>query len=386
MSNQIEIHGFCDEKFGRVKEAFTGNFKRDMEYGASAAMTYQGELVVDLWAGHAAAARTRPWEEDTIVCVYSTTKIPTAMCALMLVDRGELDLEAPVAKYWPEFAAAGKENLPVKYLLSHTARLSGFDQPVSNETLYNWDKVVELLAAQQPWWEPGTASGYHSMTMGHLLGELVRCISGKSLGRFFKDEVADKLRADFYIGLDEKHASRVAELIPADPAEAEAMEIELSEIGLRTFTSAAFMPEDTLTREFQAAEIPAGNGFSNARGIARVGTALAMGGELDGHRFMSRATMEKAVQEQIENTDLVLGIPIKFGLGFGLSDMLVQMPEDGFWWGGYGGSMCLMNLKHGYCLTYAMNRQIMSLVGDERFQWLAAAAHECLTEITPGFK
>ncbi len=386
MSDIPEIHGFCDERFLKVKEAFASNFENGLEYGASTAMTYNGEFVVDLWAGHADAARTRPWEEDTIVCVYSTSKIPTAMCALMLVDRGELDLEAPVAKYWPEFAAAGKEKLPVKYLFSHTAGLAGFDQPIPNETLYNWDEVVKLLAAQKPWWEPGTASGYHAVTMGHLLGELVRRISGKSLGRFLNEEVADKLGADFFIGLDEKHVPRIAELIAADPAEAEQMGMELSEIGLRTFMSVALTTEDTVTREFQAAEIPASNGFSNARGMALVGTALAMGGELNGHRFMSRGTVEKAIQEQIDGTDLVLGIPIKFGLGFGLSDPVNQMPEGSFHWGGYGGSQCLMNLKHGYCLTYAMNRQIMTLVGDERSQKLAQAAYECLVEIVPGFK
>ena len=385
MSDKIEIHGFCDDRFAPVKEAFTENFKQGLELGASAAITYKGEFVVDIWAGYADAARTKPWQEDTIVCVYSTTKVMTAICALMLVDRGELDIEAPVAKYWPEFAAAGKENLPVKYLFSHSSGLAGYEPPLLGKDLYDWDKAVSQLAAQEPWWEPGTASGYHAVTFGHLLGELVRRITGRSLGRFFKEEVADKLGADFYIGMDEKESSRVAELIPPDPSSIEDAE-ELPPIGMRTLFSTNIDYTDTVTHEFQAAEIPAANGFSNARGIAKAGTALAMGGELDGHHFMSRATVERAIQEQIYTTDLFFGMPVRYGLGFGLPDDNIPLPEGSFYWGGYGGSICQMNLKHGYCLAYAMNKQIQSLLGDERTVKLREAAEECLAAIIPGFK
>lgn len=385
MSEKIEIHGFCDERFIKVKEAFADNFAQGLEYGASAAMTYKGEFVLDLWAGHADAARTKPWEEDTIVCVHSTTKIMTAMCALMLLDRGELDLDAPVAKYWPEFAQAGKGSVLVKHCLSHSAGLAGFEPPLLDNDLYDWDKVVGILAAQELWWEPGTASGYHGMTFGHLLGELVRRVTGRSLGQFFREEVTDKLDADFYIGMDEKHAKRVAELIPPDPSSVEEME-ELPPLGMRALFSATINPEDTQTREFQAAEIPSGNGFSNAHGIARVGTALAMGGELEGHHFISRATMEKATSEQIYTTDLFFGIPLRYGLGFGLPDDINPLPEGSFYWGGYGGSTCLMNLKHGYCFSYAMNNQVMSLLGDERSVKLRDAAHDSLSAIIPDFK
>lgn len=386
MSDKVEIHGFCDERFIKVKEAFADNFDQGLEYGASAAMTYKGEYVLDLWAGHADAERTKPWEEDTIVCVYSTTKVMTAMCALMLVDRGELDLEAPVAKYWPEFAANGKENVLVKHCFSHSAGLAGFEPPLLDNDLYDWEKGINNLAAQELWWEPGTASGYHGWTFGHLLGELVRRITNRSLGQFFKEEVTDKLNADFYIGMDEKHASRVAELIPPPkPSSGEEME-ELPPLGMRALFSTNMDYRDTQTREFQAAEIPAGNGFSNAHGIAQVGTALAMGGELQGHHFMSRATMEKAIQEQIYTTDLFFGIPIRYGLGFGLPDDLNPLPEGSFYWGGYGGSSCQMNLKHGYCLSYAMNKQVQSLLGDERTMKLREAAEDSLAKIIPGFK
>ena len=223
------------------------------------------------------------------------------------------------------------------------------------------------------------------MTFGHLLGELVRRITGRSLGRFFKEEVADKRGADFYIGMDEKESSRVAELIPPDPSSIEDAE-ELPPIGMRTLFSTNIDYTDTVTHEFQAAEIPAANGFSNARGIAKAGTALAMGGELDGHHFMSRATVERAIQEQIYTTDLFFGMPVRYGLGFGLPDDNIPLPEGSFYWGGYGGSICQMNLKHGYCLAYAMNKQIQSLLGDERTVKLREAAEECLAAIIPGFK
>ncbi|MCZ6870926.1 MAG: serine hydrolase, partial [Gammaproteobacteria bacterium] len=201
MTADVEIQGFCDRKYQPVKEAFTANFRQGLEVGASLCVTEGGKTVVDLWAGHAHEDRTRPWQEDTIVIVYSTTKIMVALCGLMLVDRGLLDLDAPVAKYWPEFAEGGKENLPVRYIFSHNAGLPGWDEPIAFEALYDWDRVVGLLARQKPWWEPGTASGYHVLTMGFLIGELVRRVTGKSFGAFFRAEVADRLGADFHIGL-----------------------------------------------------------------------------------------------------------------------------------------------------------------------------------------
>ncbi|GAJ14706.1 unnamed protein product, partial [marine sediment metagenome] len=196
MTNTVEIHGHCDQRFSSVKEAFAENFKSGEEVGASFAATIDGEFVVDIWAGYADAAETRPWERDTIVNVYSTTKVMTALCVLMLVDRGQLELDAPVALYWPEFAQAGKENLPVRYLLSHSAGLAGFSESIPIEALYDWDRIINMLAAQEPWWEPGTQSGYHAVTSGYLWGELVRRITGKTLGTFFREEVALPLKAD----------------------------------------------------------------------------------------------------------------------------------------------------------------------------------------------
>lgn len=381
MANQTEIHGLCDERFGAVKDAFKANFDEGMEVGASVAVTLGGRYVVDLWAGYMDEQRTQPWEEDTIVNVYSTTKIMTALCALMLVDRGQLDVDAPVADYWPEFAQAGKEALPVKYLFSHSAGLAGFDTHFTVEDLCNWDKAVRALAAQAPWWEPGTASGYHLVTHGYLLGELVKRISGCTLGQFFKTEVAERIDADFHIGLDEEHVNRVATLIPATVVPQDPGELDPSSVAAKAYLSMEWSVEASATRAWQAAEIPASNGHGNARSIARVGSVLALGGELDGQRLISRAAVEKSIEEQIYGKDLVLGSPIRFGLGFGLASKEIPYPNPRtFYWSGWGGSTCVMDIDAGLCYAYAMNQMVQSLTGDPRTMRIKEAVFACMDE------
>ena len=369
MGNKIEINGYCEERFEPVKEVFADNFKSDLDVGASLAATIDGKIVMDIWAGYSDEAQTRLWEQNTIVNVYSTTKVMTALCVLMLVDRGRIDLDAPVAKYWPEFAQAGKEKLPVRYLLSHTAGLPGFDQPIQAETLYDWDCCASLLAAQKPWWEPGTKSGYHSITFGYLLGELVRRVTGKSLGTFFQEEVAIPLKADFHIGFSEKHDSRVGELIPPIlPTPASPVNIDPNSIPVRVFSNPVLTARETLTREWRAAEIPASNGHGNARSIVRVASALACGGELDGVKLLSLKTIEKAIEEQFYSTDLALSLPIRFGLGFGLvsKENPISPNPRAFYWGGWGGSHVTMDLDAKLSWAFAMNKMIMSLTGDPR--------------------
>ena len=217
MTNQVEIHGHCEPRFEAVKDAFTRNFEEGMEVGASFAVTINGKYVIDIWGGFKDKEQTQPWEKDTICNVYSTTKVPTVLCTMMCVDRGLLDLNEKVATYWPEFAQNGKENILVRHLLSHTSGLAGIEEVIPFSAWYDWDKIVNLLAAQKPWWEPGTKSGYHAITHGFLLGELVRRTMGKSLGTFFKEEIANPLNADFYIGLPKKHLPRVSRLIPPPP-------------------------------------------------------------------------------------------------------------------------------------------------------------------------
>jgi CubicO group peptidase (beta-lactamase class C family) len=366
VTSEAEVHGHCDDRFSGVKEAFARNFASGLEVGASFAATLDGEFVVDLWAGYADAAQTRPWERDTIVNVYSTTKAMTAICTLMLVDRAELDLDAPVARYWPEFAQAGKGELPVRYLLSHTSGLAGFTEPIPVEVLYDWDRSVGLLAAQKPLWEPGKQSGYHSLTFGHLLGEVLRRITGQSLGRFFRDEVAVPLGADFHIGLPEEHEPRVGELVP--PLQAEQERLVLSSPLAEVVDNPPMTGDIAGQRAWRAAEIPAANGHGNARSVARVASALACGGEVDGVRLLTRPTLERAIEEQCYGPDLVLGVPIRWGLGFGLTskEMPIGPNPRTFFWGGWGGSAIVMDLDARLSFSYVMNKMSATTLGDAR--------------------
>src|SRR5258706_3582504 len=216
----IHTAGFVADPFAAARDAFEANLASGADVGASFCATLEGETVVDLWGGFDDAARTRPWVKDTIVNVYSTTKTMTALTALLIADRGELDFDAPVARYWPEFAANGKARVKVSHVMSHAAGLSGWKEKVGKHDLYDWEKMTSLLAAQAPYWEPGTACGYHALTQGYLVGEIVRRITGRSLGTFFRQEVAEPLGADFHIGLPASEDARVAELIPPPPGQA----------------------------------------------------------------------------------------------------------------------------------------------------------------------
>ncbi len=385
MATPFEVAGHCDARFAAVRDAFARNFQEGREVGASFAATVDGEFVVDLWAGHADAARTRPWERDMIANVYSTTKVMTAVAALILVDRGRIDLDAPVAAYWPEFAQAGKEKLPVRYLFSHMSGLAGFDEPVTPETLYDWNACTGLLAAQAPWWEPGAQCGYQAVTHGYLLGELVRRVTGKSLGTFCREEVAQPLGADFHIGLDASLDARVGELIPP-PEEGWGEEPEPGSIGakLGNVPVGQALVAASSTRAWRAAEIPAVNGHGNARSVARIGSAMACGGAVDGVRLMSRETVDQAIEEQIEDFDLTVPeMRVRYCLGFALGCDSIWMPILGpspraFFWGGYGGSFCVMDPDARVSYGYVMNRMLNEWTGAFRSDPLAAALYESL--------
>jgi len=377
MSTSFEVKGKCDDRFSAVQEAFAKNFEDGLEVGASFAATLNGEFVVDIWAGHADAAKTESWEEDTIVNVWSSTKPMSFLCMLMLVERGLLDLEAPISRYWPEFAEAGKEDIPVKFIMSHQAGLAAIDEPLPQEVWFDWDRFISALEAQKPLWEPGTKSGYHGMTQGFLLGEILKRITGKSMGRFFKEEIALPLNADFHIGLDQKHNPRVAEIIPPedpDPIEPGSL------IDRMMSNPAGYTAEIANMQAWRSAEVPAANGHGNARAIAKIMSIFTLGGEVNNTRFLSSATIDKVLEEQVYAEDLVLGVPIRFGLGFGLvSEEMPMSPNPRtFFWGGWGGSLVVVDLDAELTFSYTMNKMGNSPVDDMRAAGQAMALYGSL--------
>ena len=375
-----EIQGTCAPRFAGIRDAFAANFDAGREVGASFAVTLEGEPVVDLWAGHADAAGTRPWTEDTIVNVFSTTKAMTATVAHMLVDRGLLDVDAPVARYWPEFAAAGKGSMPVRQLLSHTAGLAGLTPPLPLEALFDWARMTDALAAEAPWWTPGTASGYHAVTYGYLVGEVVRRISGTTLGAFFRDEVARPLGADFHIGLPASEDGRVADMVPPSRGEAAIAPLDPATIPGRVLSNPPLRPEAANLPAWRRAEIPAANGHGNARSVARVLSVLACGGALNGVRLMRETTLRRAIEEQYYGKDLVLGRTFRWGLGFMLtSDVLPLGPNPNvFGHGGWGGSLGFADLDARVSWAYIMNKMSPGTTGDLRVAGMLAGLYSAL--------
>ncbi len=208
----MEIQGRYDEKFESIGDCYKKQFELGLDIGSSLALTYEGEIVIDIWAGTKDKAKSLPWEENTIVNVFSSTKNATSLAAYVLADQGKLDFSTPVAEYWPEFAQNGKENILVSHIMSHSSGLPGWDEPVAGHDLYDPDKVAALFETQEPWWEPGSAVGYHAISVGNLMGEIIKRISGKTVGNFFREEIAEPLNIDFHIGLGDEHHPRVAEI------------------------------------------------------------------------------------------------------------------------------------------------------------------------------
>jgi len=356
-----------DSRFETLRGVLDGHIAAGSDVGSSFCATMDGKTVVDIWGGHADEAKTRPWEKDTIINVYSTTKTMTALTALLLADRGELDFDAPVARYWPEFAANGKADVKVSHLMSHSAGLSGWKEPITEADLYDWEKATSLLAAQAPYWEPGTKSGYHALTQGYLVGEVIRRVAGKSVGTVFREEFADPMGADFHIGLPASEDGRVADLIPPPPGGAMG-EGTTDGLVANMSTNPGINVLSTRTRDWRGAEIPAAGGTGNARSVAEIHTILANGGiGRDGKRYLSEAGCRKALEPQIEGTDLILGIPVRFGMGFGLQGGATPLPNDEcIYWGGYGGSLIIIDMKTRATYSYVMNKMASTTAGDMR--------------------
>src|SRR4051812_39171067 len=363
------LGGTCSARFDPLRELFAARLESGEDLGASLAVDVDGEMVVDLWGGWADEARTVPWTEHTIANVFSTTKAMTSLAALVLVDRGELDLDATVAKYWPEFAANGKAGVKVRHLLSHMSGVSGWEQPITLEDMYDWDKSTALLAAQAPWWEPGAGSGYHALTYGHLIGEVIRRITGQRLGEFFAAQVAGPLGADFHIGLPPSEFPRVANLVPPPSLlPTDLTQLDPQGPAFKTFTGPDLdlNIERSWTERWRRADIGAANGHGNARSVARLQSAVACGGEVAGFRLLSPKTIDRIFEVQSNGIDLVLGIPLQFGIGYGLLPMPQVLPflPDGrlCLWGGAGGSLVIADVDRRMTFAYVMNKMRPDLI------------------------
>ena len=375
------VQGTCDPRFEAMRGVLSANIDSGADVGASAAVMLDGELVVDLWGGWVDEAHSAPWQSDTITNVWSSTKTQMALCALMLVDRGLLDVDAPVATYWPEFAANGKEGVLVRHLMSHTSGVSGWNQPITVDDIYDWEASTAKLAGQAPWWEPGTASGYHALNQGHLVGEVIRRITGKKLGEFFRDEVAAPLGVDFHIGLPTSEFGRVSNVIPPPPLPIDFSQLDPEMVAVKTFTGPAPGAEASWTPEWRQADIGAANGHGNARSIAIAQSAISNGGVVNGTSLLGQDAIDRIFEVQADGVDLVLMVPVRFGIGYGLAnDTMPFIPKDRrvCAWGGWGGSVVLNDLDNRMTVTYVMNRMEGGLVGDERGSALVMAAFDAV--------
>jgi CubicO group peptidase (beta-lactamase class C family) len=402
----MSIDGWVAPGFENVREAFTKNIESGADLGAAFTAYHHGQPIVDLWGGVADEATGRAWDEHTMVIVYSTTKGATAICAHQLAQEGALDLDAPVAKYWPEFAQAGKDDVPVSYLLSHQAGLAWVDEELTLDEVLAWEPIVDALARQKPLWEPGTAHGYHAVTYGNLVGEVVRRVSGRSLGTYFRDEVAAPLGLDFHIGLAPEHEPRVATLVgtlgplvgrtareSASPADAEMAKLMNEFMGLETKAGKALTLNGAFGRAgdadprngnvfnlpaVHAAEIPAANGICDARSLARMYAACI--GDVDGVRVLSEATMRNAAKQRTVGPNTVLfDLDLQFGLGFFVRSTIIDLGgPNSFGHAGAGGSLGWADPDAGLAFGYVMNRMGFGVAGDDRSGALIRACYEAL--------
>ncbi|MYB22068.1 MAG: beta-lactamase family protein [Chloroflexi bacterium] len=312
------VQGYCDTRFAAVREQFQQNFVDRSETGAALAVTLDGDLVIDLHGGWTDAKHTKPWAADTIVCCYSVGKAICAILSWRLAERGELDIDRRVADYWPEFAQNGKADIPVRWILTHQSGLPAIRKPLPRGAMLNWDVMTSALAEQAPWWEPGTAHGYHSNTQGFLIGEVIRRVTGRSIGEHLQSDLSEPTGLDFHFGTKPEHDVLTADMLPMQqpPDFRRAPPSALQTLGNRNPPHIQSGPGSQNTREYRAAEFPSTTGHGAARGIARLFGALARDGQLDGFHVLDPVTIEQMSQEQVYGVDYILGRPTRFASGF----------------------------------------------------------------------
>ena len=357
------MEGRCDQRFAPVREALRGNFRDRGEHGGAVCVIVDGRVVVDLWGGWADLGGTRRWQPDTLVNVFSVGKGLIAACTARLAGQGRLDLDAPVASYWPEFGAAGKGAITIRQLLSHQAGLPAVRRRLPPGSMLDWPVMTSALAAQEPWWEPGTGHGYHVNTFGFLAGEVIRRVTGATVGTLLREEIAGPLGADVHIGLPVSQDARVAEFSWPGPPPAEEEPAGLEPAQLMAH-NAYFNPGGLSgsgminSRAWRAAEVPSANAHGTARGVARVYAALAAGGSLDGVTIVGATALATAATEQVYGPDLVLHRPTRFGLGFQLTqpERPLGPGQAAFGHFGAGGSLGFCDPDSGVAFGYVMNQ------------------------------
>jgi CubicO group peptidase (beta-lactamase class C family) len=375
-----DVSGTCDARFEPVRETLARQLERE-ELGASIVVDIDSSVVVDIWGGWRDLERRQPWEEHTITNVWSTTKTITNLAALMLVERGKLDVYAPVADYWPEFATNGKDEIKVRHILSHTSGVSGWEAPFAVAEMYDWEASTDRLAGQRPWWEPGTASGYHAANQGHLVGELVRRVAGMPLKRFVAEEIAGPLGADFQIGAVQADWDRIAPVVPPPPLPIDMDSLDPDSPMFKTFTGPALPADAANTPAWRQADMGAINGHGNARSVAQIIKSLALGGSVDGTRLLSPDTIGLIFDEQSHGVDLVLGVPLRFGIGYALpeAETVPYAPQGRCcYWGGWGGSVIIADLDRRLTISYMMNRMAPGIIGSDRSEAYVRAVEACL--------
>jgi CubicO group peptidase (beta-lactamase class C family) len=369
-----KVEGYANAPFEALKAALEKNIANGEELGASMVLNIDGKNVLDIWGGYFDEGKTQPWKSDTITNVWSSTKTVATFALLLAHERGLLSVHDPVAKYWPEFAENGKEKVLVRHLMSHTAGVSGWEEKITGEEVCDVPMSTARLAKQAPWWEPGTASGYHAVTMGHLLGEVIKRATGKPMKQFVADEIAGPLGADFQVGALEKDWPRVSPVIPPPPMPFDLTKMDQNSPMVKTFGNPALDATKAMTPEWRRADMSAVNGHANARSLNRILSAIPNGGSVDGVKLLSPETIELIFQQQSDGPDLVIGMPMRFGIGYGLggggtAQTVPWLPTEKMcFWGGWGGSLEIMDLHRKVTFTYVMNSMGAGILGNARSQ------------------
>ncbi len=374
----LEIHGSYQERFEGVRDLFAEHFNNGADTGASFAVFIDGEPVIDLWGGFVDRDFTRPWQRNTIVNNFSTTKMMTSLTALLLADRGVIDLDAPVAKYWPEFAANGKQDVLVRHLVSHTSGLPTWDAQLTLTDMYDWEKSTALLAAQAPLHRPGDLWSYHAFTVGHLVGEVVRRATGLTLGTVFQQELAGPLGVNYHIGTWAQSDLDVAPMIQGMPR---SRPTGREDKFVRALYNPWYSVEDVNTIEWRRAELGGANGHGNAYAVAAIQSVLANGGVSLGKKFMSEAGCLRVLDVQADNVDPVMGIPVTMGTGYGLASPVLEpdlTDNRVAFWGGNGGSVIHVDFDERMSVGFVPNRWIEARCESDRRYPLLKAVYAAL--------